>query len=577
MDKKKRLIQLTEGMLLCCVIVVMTLLCIGIIKKEVKNTKGKLTETTGWYRIQDNKKVQVDLNQKIKADTQGKLVLYNDTIAQKYKGYLMTTKAAKYSVRIYAGDQLIYRYSDSNFHRNDQMKSKLSCDARIPEHGKKGTVIKIIYQNGSNGSYQLDDILVGRGDVVMGFHVQQEIVGIVMIAIMFFLSFVALITGIYLKHFKLNSARFLNIAAFLALSGIWFLSDSALAQEYTSFPALTGMISFYAFMLMSVPMVHFVKNTLKFEKYKESVVKFSKKYGVAKAAYKFGECKRTIYRWKNRYDGTLESLKDKSRRPHSHPNQHTEEELKLIKNYKRNNKDTGLVVLWIKLRQAGYTRTIQGLYHVMQRLGIYKKTPSKKKESEPKEWISGEYPGDKVQVDVKYVPKKCMSKELQERGEKFYQYTAIDEYSRLRYTWFTNAHDTYASSEFVKRMVRYFPFKVKTIQTDNGFEFTNRLSWQAFLKSKKTMFEKTLEEVGIEYKVIKPHTPKQNGRVERSHRKDQERFYYKRVFYSLEDLRNQGKEWRKEYNNFPMRPLGWLSPREFIEKYKSQEESLFTI
>lgn len=108
MDKKKRLIQLTEGILLCCVIVVMTLLCIGIIKKEVKNTKGKLTETIGWYRIQDNKKVQVDLNQKIKADPQGKLVLYNDTIAQKYKGYLMTTKAAKYSVRIYAGDQLIY-------------------------------------------------------------------------------------------------------------------------------------------------------------------------------------------------------------------------------------------------------------------------------------------------------------------------------------------------------------------------------------------------------------------------------------------------------------------------------------
>ena len=245
MDKKKRLIQLTEGILLCCVIVVMTLLCIGIIKKEVKNTKGKLTETTGWYRIQDNKKVQVDLNQKIKADPQGKLVLYNDTIAQKYKGYLMTTKAAKYSVRIYAGDQLIYRYSDSNFHRNDQMKSKLSCDARIPEQGKKGTVIKIIYQNGSNGIYDLDDILVGRGDVVMGFHVQQEIVGIVMIAIMFFLSFVALTTGIYLKHFKLNSTRFLNIAAFLALSGIWFLSDSALAQEYTSFPALTGMIPFY--------------------------------------------------------------------------------------------------------------------------------------------------------------------------------------------------------------------------------------------------------------------------------------------------------------------------------------------
>lgn len=170
-----------------------------------------------------------------------------------------------------------------------------------------------------------------------------------------------------------------------------------------------------------------------------------------------------------------------------------------------------------------------------------------------------------------------MSPELQEMGEKFYQYTAIDECSRLRYIWFTNAHDTYASSEFARRLVKYFPFKVKTIQTDNGFEFTNRLSWQAFLKNKKTKFEKTLEELGIEYKVIKPHTPKQNGRVERSHRKDQERFYYNRVFCSLEDLRKRGAEWRKEYNNFPMRPLGWLSPKEFIKQFKSQEESLSTI
>ena len=80
-------------------------------------------------------------------------------------------------------------------------------------------------------------------------------------------------------------------------------------------------------------------------KYKESAVKFSKKYGVSKVAYKFGECKRTIYRCRGRYDETLESLKDKSRRLHSHPNQHTEEEI----NYKQNNKETELVILWIKL------------------------------------------------------------------------------------------------------------------------------------------------------------------------------------------------------------------------------------
>ena len=229
-------------------------------------------------------------------------------------------------------------------------------------------------------------------------------------------------------------------------------------------------------------------------KYKQSVIKFSFKYGVKEAAKKFNEWPKTIYRWIERYDGSIESLADKSRRPLSHPNQHTEAEIKLIKDFKRNNKETGLVVLWVKLRAAGYSRTIQGLYHVMQRLGIYEKAPSKKKQVQPKEWVTGNYPGDKVQIDVKYVPEECLTKELKEEGTRLYQYTAIDEYTRLRYIWYTNAHDTYASSIFLERAIKYFPFKIKTIQTDNGFEFTNRLSWNAFTKDRKTMFEKKLKE-----------------------------------------------------------------------------------
>ena len=119
-------------------------------------------------------------------------------------------------------------------------------------------------------------------------------------------------------------------------------------------------------------------------KYKQSVVKFSFRFGVKKASIKFNECERTIYRWRKRYDGSVQSLADKSRKPHSHPNQHTAEEIELIKRYKANNRKTGLVVLWVKLRRAGYTRTIQGLYGVMRRLGIYEKAPSKKKEYDRK-------------------------------------------------------------------------------------------------------------------------------------------------------------------------------------------------
>ena len=304
-------------------------------------------------------------------------------------------------------------------------------------------------------------------------------------------------------------------------------------------------------------------------KYKQSVIKYSYKYGVSETERQYGVNRRTIYRWRNRYDGTLESLKDYSRKPHYHPNQHTAEEIKMIKDYKNNNKDTGLVVFWVILRRNGYTRTIQGLYHVMRKLGIYKKAPSKRKHIQPPEVPIATYPGERVQIDVKFVPMECLSKELKEQGEKYFQYTAIDEYTRLRYTYFCKEHTTYESAKFVDRLVRYFPFKIKLIQTDNGFEFTNRLSWNKSSRNIETLFERRLRELKIEYHNTRPHTPTQNGKVERSHRKDQERFYYKRVFVSLEDLKEKGRKWLRVYNNFPMRPLGWLSPREKLLEYQA--------
>ncbi|MFG6319638.1 MAG: DDE-type integrase/transposase/recombinase, partial [Clostridia bacterium] len=260
--------------------------------------------------------------------------------------------------------------------------------------------------------------------------------------------------------------------------------------------------------------------------YKQSVVKYSLKYGVTKAAIKFKMHRKTIYRWREKYDGTPASLRNKSRRPHSHPSQHTEEEIKKIKDYKYKNKETGLVVLWIKLRKAGYTRSITSLYRVMQRLGIYNKAPSKKKEYEPKPYQQMTYPGERVQIDVKYVPAKSLTKEVKEKDGRYYQYTAIDEYTRQRVLWGSREHSTYASVEFLKVIIKKFKYKIECIQTDNGSEFTNRLTTY---RDKKTMFEKALREQGIEHKLIRPKTPRHNGKVERSHRKDQERFYYNKV------------------------------------------------
>ena len=294
--------------------------------------------------------------------------------------------------------------------------------------------------------------------------------------------------------------------------------------------------------------------------FKQSVVEYSLKHGVTEAAIRYKQHRKTIYRWREKYDGTRKSLINKSRRPHSHPNQHTQEEIKMIKKYKAQNRDAGLVVLWIKLMKNGYTRSITSLYRVMVRLEIYRKAPSKKKKYIPKPYHQMKYPGERVQIDVKYVPRECMSKELQNNGEKYYQYTAIDEFTRQRVLWASKEQSTYASAQFIDLVRKKLKYKIKCIQTDNGVEFTNKLLPQK--NNRETLFEKKLKELGIEHKLIRPRTPRHNGKVERSHRKDQEIFYNKRVFVSFEDFKEKLRHWTREYNNFPMKPLNWKSPNE---------------
>ena len=82
------------------------------------------------------------------------------------------------------------------------------------------------------------------------------------------------------------------------------------------------------------------------------------------------------------------------------------------------------------------------------------------------------------------------------------------------------------------------------------------------------MFEIKAEELGIEHKVIRARTLRHNGKVERSHRKDQERFYYNRIFVSFEDFKEKLRHWKREYNNSPKKPLNWLSPNEKLARFQ---------
>lgn len=88
---------------------------------------------------------------------------------------------------------------------------------------------------------------------------------------------------------------------------------------------------------------------------------------------KYHISKASLSRWNRRFDGTKESLIDKSHRPLTpHPNAHTELELKWINNYIRRNPQITLCELWYKLRLSkGYTRHPGSLYRVLKRIGFY--------------------------------------------------------------------------------------------------------------------------------------------------------------------------------------------------------------
>ena len=268
--------------------------------------------------------------------------------------------------------------------------------------------------------------------------------------------------------------------------------------------------------------------------FRQRVVKYANDHGVCEAVRVYRKSRKSVWRWKTAYDGTVTSLLEKSSRPHGHPRQHTPEEDALVIRVQRHNKKMGLDMLYIHLIQEhGYVRSRSTLFRVLRREGVYTKAKPQRKRRLPKPYERMECPGQRIQVDVKHVPKECLVGTL--AGRKLYQYSAIDEYSRLEYKMIFDEISGYSSVVFLKRLLCFYPFPIACIQTDNGAEFTNR-----FLGTGKlSAFDIALNHYGIHHKLIRVATPRHNGKVERSHRTDQHIFYDDHRFFSLNDANTQ--------------------------------------
>ncbi len=162
--------------------------------------------------------------------------------------------------------------------------------------------------------------------------------------------------------------------------------------------------------------------------------------------------------------------------------------------------------------------------------------------------FSKEHPGECVQVDVK---------EVKVAGQKYFQYTALDDCTRYRVLRLYPRKYHGTSLEFLATIRQVFPFPIRKVQVDNGTEFP-------------LAFALAVQEAGIRLRHIKPRRPEQNGKVERSHRIDEEEFWSRSSFDGFASATQALRTWEHQYNHdrFSMALQG-LTPAEKLATFLS--------
>lgn len=294
-------------------------------------------------------------------------------------------------------------------------------------------------------------------------------------------------------------------------------------------------------------------------RYRQRMCEYAIRHGVTKAARRYHTNRQFVYRQLEKYDGNVRSLALKSRKPHSHPNAHTQEELDLIKRMLKRNGRYGLAEVYSRCVKKGYTRSYGSMCRQIRKRGYIK--PKKVKKSYTRyTQLDGSYPGEKVQIDIKYVPMECIR--FPTYGKRYYQITAIDEYSRKRALSIVEEKSTYETSIFLNSLEKRLGFKIKTIQVDNGYEFVNDKE----KTDRISAFELVAKKKGYEVKRTRPYSPWQNGKVERSHREDDKILYQREKFWSKKELIEKVSKHEKRYNSTAKKVLNFKSPNEVVEE-----------
>lgn len=248
-----------------CILLIVTLLLIFVrilYQPGTESERGELyTFSNGWYQLKDGKKTELKLPCFVTADKDGQIILYNDMLSEADKGKILSIRGIQDQLEVCIGDRFLYQYKDNRFEKNRQMKGKIWADISLPEKiGQE--VLSISYETKKNTRLYVYAPMIGEFCSVFRQHLLGSIFSILVVLGMTGLGLVSVIVFFYTRYRQIVEKRFLNVALFLLLCSLWCILDSGIYQMYGSQSAAGTLVSFYAFMTMSVPMLLFIQNTV---------------------------------------------------------------------------------------------------------------------------------------------------------------------------------------------------------------------------------------------------------------------------------------------------------------------------
>ena len=289
-------------------------------------------------------------------------------------------------------------------------------------------------------------------------------------------------------------------------------------------------------------------------------IEYYKKTGnVRKTCRYFGISPTTFYKWKERYEKYgIEGLKDKSKRPHRVRQPQIEPEIEhLIITIREKfptwskEKISAFMEKYLSVKVSSST-----VYRVLKRNGLiertrklknnYKKKKQKGKKNRTRRGLRADKPGT-ILIDVKY---------LYWCGKTFYQFTAIDKFTRMGFAKVYSTKSSRNGKRFFQELEEYLPFKIEKVQTDNGSEFLGEL-------------DEYLKKRGIEHFFSYPKSPKTNAHVERFiQTTESELWMIEGTEPTTDEMNKKLFEYLKVYNFLrPHQSLNYKTPAEKFEDY----------